>query len=171
VNASASISTLRQAVEEWVPHAVALRRAIHQHPELADLERRTADRIVTAMAPMGLEIRTAVGGHGVAAVLRGGAPGPALAYRAELDAVPTDETTDLPFRSVEAGAAHVCGHDLHAAIAVGVAGVLAARAGTMPGFVTFLFQPAEETLRGAAAMIAAGVVDDPIPEAIFALHS
>jgi amidohydrolase len=170
-DASESTSSLRQAVEAQVPQAVTLRRAIHQHPELAGMERQTADRIVTAMAPLGLEITTAVGGHGVVAVLRGGKPGPALAYRAELDAVPGAEAADLPFRSLQAGAGHLCGHDLHAAIAVGVAGVLAARADTMPGSVTFLFQPAEETLEGAAAMIAAGAVDNPVPDAIFALHS
>ena len=154
-----------------MPQAVALRRAIHQHPELAGMERQTADRIVTALAPLGLDMRTGVGGHGVVAVLRGAMPGPSLALRAELDAVPTDEDADLPFRSTESGAGHLCGHDLHAAIAVGVATVLASRASTLPGSVTFLFQPAEETLEGAAAMIAAGAVDDPVPEAIFALHS
>ncbi len=170
-DASELISSLRTAVEAQVPQAIALRRAIHQHPELAGTEQETADRIVTALAPLGLEITTSVGGHGVVAGLGGGLPGPHVAYRAELDAVPGDEAADLPFRSVESGVGHLCGHDLHAAIAVGVAGVLAARADTMPGSVTFLFQPAEETLEGAAAMIAAGAVDDPVPDAIFALHS
>ena len=85
--------------------------------------------------------------------------------------MPGDEIADLPFRSVQAGSGHLCGHDLHAAIAVGIAALLAAQADTMRGSVTFLFQPAEETLEGAAAMIAAGAVDDPVPEAIFTLHS
>ena len=99
-DASELISTLRAAVEDQVPQAVALRRAIHQHPELAGAERETADRIVSALAPLGLEITTSVGGHGVVARLRGGLSGPHVAYRAELDAVPTDEAVDLPFRSV-----------------------------------------------------------------------
>lgn len=168
---SDSIPALRQAVDAHLPATVALRRAIHQHPELAGSEADTAERIVTALAPLGLQITTGVGGHGIVAVLRGDLPGAAVAYRAELDAVPTDEVADLPFRATTAGAGHLCGHDLHAAIAVGVAGVLAARKDRLPGSVTFLFQPAEETLRGAAAMIAAGAVDDPAPDAIMALHS
>jgi metal-dependent amidase/aminoacylase/carboxypeptidase family protein len=118
-----------------------------------------------------LEVRTGIGGHGVIGVLRGEKPGPTLAYRSELDAVPGNEPPGRPYGSTVAGAFHACGHDLHMAIAVGVASVLASVREHLPGTVVFLFQPAEETWQGADAMLADGVLDDPSPEAIYALHS
>jgi metal-dependent amidase/aminoacylase/carboxypeptidase family protein len=108
------------------PGLIALRRQIHQNPELAGEERETAALIAERMRQLGLEVRTGVGGHGVVAILRGARPGPVIAYRAEFDAVAETERAQVPFRSRRPGAAHVCGHDVAVAIAVGMAEILAA---------------------------------------------
>lgn len=138
---------------------LALRRDLHRSPELAGEERRTAATVAQRLLAAGLTVSTEVGGHGVVAVLDGAEHGPTVAYRADLDAVATD-----------AGAAHLCGHDLHAAIGVGIAEVLARLRSRLRGRVMFLFQPAEETLAGARAMIDAGVLDRTRPDEVYALH-
>jgi amidohydrolase len=126
-------------------------------------------------------VRTNVGGHGVVGVLRGGRPGPVVALRADMDALPVTEETDLPFRSrvrtrvngQEVGVMHACGHDTHVAMLMGAAEALAAMRSELPGTVKFIFQPAEELgagEAGAAAMIRDGALADPKPAAIFGLH-
>jgi amidohydrolase len=164
------------------PKVVAWRRDIHQHPELSFHEARTAQLVATHLRALGLEVRTGVGGHGVVGVLRGGRPGPVVALRADMDALPVTEETDLPFRSrvraqvagQEVGVMHACGHDLHVAMLMGAAEVLAAMRAQLPGVVKFIFQPAEEAsgtgLGGAVAMIRDGALGDPRPSAIFGLH-
>jgi metal-dependent amidase/aminoacylase/carboxypeptidase family protein len=149
---------------------ISLRRDIHRRPELAGNERRTAALAADRLRAAGLSVSTGVGGHGVVAVLDGADSGPTIAYRADLDAVADDELFDSPFASEVAGAAHVCGHDLHTAIGVGVAQVLAQVRSRLRGRVVFVFQPAEETLDGARAMIEAGVLDRLAPREIYALH-
>lgn len=153
------------------PALVETRRDIHRHPELSGGEGRTASLVAQRLGKLGLEVRTGVGGHGVVGVLRGGRPGPVVAYRADMDAFPGDEPADRQVRSEVPGVHHVCGHDLHVAVGLGIAEVLARHRRELPGTVVFLFQPAEETLEGAAAMLAAGALDSPRPEAIFAVHS
>jgi metal-dependent amidase/aminoacylase/carboxypeptidase family protein len=150
---------------------VALRRDLHRNPELSGAEQRTASRIAGELRALGLEVRTGVGGHGVVGVLQGALPGPVVAYRADMDAMPGDEPSGRAYGSLVPGVFHICGHDVHAAIGVGVASVLAAERERLPGSVVFLFQPAEETIEGAAAMLAAGVFDERAPDAIFAVHS
>jgi metal-dependent amidase/aminoacylase/carboxypeptidase family protein len=121
----------------------------------------------------GLSVSTGVGGHGVVGVVEGAAgtgTGPTLAYRADLDAVAADETSGCEFASQVPGAAHLCGHDLHTAVGVGVARVLARLRNRFAGRVVLLFQPAEETLDGARAMIDAGVLDRTAPREIYAVH-
>ncbi|HYJ08659.1 MAG TPA: M20 family metallopeptidase [Polyangiaceae bacterium] len=166
-----TIETLTTKAVTLEPDLVELRRTIHRNPELPGQEVQTAALIADRLRDLGLEVRTGIGGHGLIGVLRGEKPGPILAYRSELDAVPGNEPPGRPYGSTVPGAFHACGHDLHMAIAVGVASVLASVREHLPGTVVFLFQPAEETWQGADAMLADGALDDPSPEAIYAVHS
>ncbi|MEV4439480.1 amidohydrolase [Streptomyces sp. NPDC049577] len=145
---------------------IELRRDLHRHPEAPGQEQRTADVVARALRAAGLAVSTGVGGgHGVVGVLRGARPGRTVAYRADMDAVP-------PEGIVGGGTApaHVCGHDLHTTVAVGIAQALARRRHLLSGTVVFLFQPAEESLAGARAMIDAGVLEQHRVEEIHALH-
>jgi metal-dependent amidase/aminoacylase/carboxypeptidase family protein len=164
-------TTLRERAAELEPELIELRRTIHQNPELPGREEQTAALIAKRLTALGLEVQTGVGGHGVVGVLRGEKPGPIIAYRSELDAVPGNEPPGRPYGSKIPGAFHACGHDLHMAIAIGVATVLSTAREHLRGGVVFLFQPAEETWEGADAMLADGALDNPSPEAIYALHS
>jgi metal-dependent amidase/aminoacylase/carboxypeptidase family protein len=150
--------------------SVQIRRDLHQHPELSDMESRTARLVAERLRSYGLEVRTDVGGHGVVGTLRGNGDGPVVAYRADMDALPQEIDELVPFKSTSAGVSHACGHDVHTAIGLGVARVLSSLRGYLPGTVLFLFQPAEETTGGAKRMIAEGVLENPRPEAIFAVH-
>ncbi len=161
-----------------MPKVVAWRRDIHEHPELSGQETRTAALVAAHLRQLGLEVQTQVGMTGVVGVLKGGKPGPVVALRADMDALPVTEQVDLPFKSKakvmwqgqEVGAMHACGHDNHVAILMGVAEVLAGMKAQVPGTVKFLFQPAEEGLGGAQAMVDAGALNNPTPSAIFGLH-
>jgi metal-dependent amidase/aminoacylase/carboxypeptidase family protein len=166
-----TITTLKRAAITLEPDLIELRRTIHRNPELAGREVHTAALIADRLRVLGLEVRTGIGGHGLVAVLRGEKPGATIAYRSELDAVPGTEPPGRVYGSTTPGAFHACGHDLHMAIAVGVASVLSSVRAHLPGTVVFIFQPAEETWEGADAMLADGALDDPSPEAIYALHS
>lgn len=158
----------------------AWRHDIHQHPELSFQEVRTAKLVADHLKALGLDVRTGVGGNGVVGILRGGRPGPVVALRAEMDALPVAEQVDLAFKStvrttyngVETGVMHACGHDMHVAMLMGAADVLTAMKGDLPGTVVFLFQPAEEAppVGGAGPMIAVGALDNPKVEAVFGLH-
>jgi amidohydrolase len=163
-------------VVEW-------RRDIHAHPELSNREVRTAQIVAEHLRALGLEVRTGVAHTGVVGVLRGGRPGPVVALRADMDALPVTEEVDVPFASKvratyngqEVGVMHACGHDAHVAMLMGVAEVLAGMRRDLPGTVKFIFQPAEEGAPagesgGAELMIAEGALDDPKPGAIFGLH-
>jgi len=152
-------------------HFVALRRDLHRHPELSGEEDRTAGVVASAMRRLGLEVRTGVGGHGVVAILRGGRPGPTVAYRADMDAVPTSDPDPVEFRSVVAGVRHICGHDVHTAVGIAVATALRQVRDSLPGTVMFVFQPAEERATGANAMLADGVFSAVQPAAIYGLHT
>ncbi|MFB7329334.1 M20/M25/M40 family metallo-hydrolase [Streptomyces sp. NPDC056190] len=132
---------------------IGMRRDIHRHPELADEERRTSALVAERLRAAGLAVVTGVGGHGVVAVLDGAGEGPTVAYRADMDAVDDDELFDCTFASQVPGAAHLCGHDLHTAIGVDIALVLARLRKQLNGRVVFVFQSAEETCEGARAMI------------------
>jgi amidohydrolase len=149
---------------------ISLRRDIHRWPELAGDERRTAAAAAQRLRAAGLSVSTGIGGHGVVAVLSGTGPGPTVAYRADMDAIAADELVDDEFSSRVPGVAHLCGHDLHTSIGVGIAQVLARLRHRFSGRVVFMFQPAEETLDGARAMIEAGVLDRTAPQEIYALH-
>ena len=162
------------------PRVVAWRRDIHQHPELSYQETRTAALVAAHLRSLGLEVQTNVGGNGVLGVLRGGRPGPTVALRADMDALPVTEQVNLPFRSTaraqyngqEVGVMHACGHDNHVAILMGTAEVLTRMKDRVPGTVKFIFQHAEESppLGGAGPMIDAGVLENPKVDAVFGLH-
>ncbi|MBK6485373.1 MAG: amidohydrolase [Gemmatimonadetes bacterium] len=161
-----------------MPKVIAWRRDIHQHPELSFEETRTAALVAAHLRALGLEVQAPVGKTGVVGILRGGRPGPVVALRADMDALPVTEQVDLPFKSTvrtmyngsEVGVMHACGHDNHVAILMGVAEVLTGMKPRIPGTVKFIFQPAEEGLGGAKAMIADGALENPRPSAIFGLH-
>ncbi|HJQ18943.1 MAG TPA: amidohydrolase [Gemmatimonadaceae bacterium] len=181
---ASAVTSLRQEIErranEIQPKVVAWRRDIHQHPELSFQETRTAALVAEHLRKLGLEVQTGVGGNGVVGILRGGRPGPVVALRADMDALPVTEQVDLPFKSTvraqyrgqEVGVMHACGHDNHVAILMGTAEVLTAMKSRLPGTVKFLFQPAEEsgTTGGAGPMIDAGALDNPKVDAVFGLH-
>ncbi|GIF74646.1 M20 metallopeptidase family protein [Asanoa siamensis] len=138
---------------------VRLRRDLHRHPEIGLELPRTQRAVLDALDGLRLEITRGTGLSSVTAVLRGGRPGPAVLLRADLDALPIHEATGLDYASVVDGAMHACGHDLHTAILVGAARLLAGRRHELPGDVVFMFQPGEEGWDGAGRMIAEGVLD------------
>jgi len=163
---------------------VAWRRDLHANPELGNREFRTAGIVAEHLRALGLdEVRTGVAHTGVVGLLRGALPGPVVALRADMDALPVTEQVDLPFASKvrtnwndeTVGVMHACGHDCHTAILMGVAEVLAGLRSTLRGSVKFIFQPAEELPPpgedgGAKMMIAEGALQNPTPAAIFGLH-
>ncbi len=151
---------LDHRVKALEPALIAIRRDIHAHPELGMETPRTAALVAAELKRIGLSPRTGVGGHGVTAEIAGGAPGPTLLIRADMDALPITEQTGLPFASTVPGRMHACGHDIHTATLLGVGEVLAAIAPQLCGRVRLVFQPAEETVEsGAAAMVADGAAD------------
>ncbi|NUT52976.1 MAG: amidohydrolase, partial [Saccharothrix sp.] len=151
---------------------VGLRRRLHAEPEVGLVLPRTQEKLLAALAGLPLELTRGDALTSVTAVLRGGRPGPAVLLRADMDALPVRERTGLDFASRVDGVMHACGHDLHMAMLVGAAHVLAARRDELAGDVVFMFQPGEEGWDGAAAMIAAGVLDAAgrRPDAAYALH-
>jgi amidohydrolase len=172
-----------QAITAVTPKVVAWRRDIHQHPELGNREFRTAKLVAEHLKALGIEVTTGVAHTGVVGVLRGDKPGPVVALRADMDALPVTELVDVPFKSTvtteyngqQVGVMHACGHDNHVAILMGVAEVLAGMKKDLPGTVKFIFQPAEEGAPrgeegGAGMMIKEGVLENPAPSAIFGLH-
>ena len=182
LRAQSLASEIDRRVAAVLPQVVAWRRDIHQHPELGFRETRTAALVAAELTRLGLEVRTGVGRTGVVGVLRGARPGPVVALRADMDALPVTEQVDLPFKSTartefngqEVGVMHACGHDLHVAMLLGVANVLAGLRDRLVGTVVFLFQPNEEGMpgerQGADLMIADGALSNPAPQAIFGLH-
>lgn len=149
---------------------VAVRRDLHQHPELAFEEVRTAGIVAQRLTDLGLEVQTGVGKTGVVALLEGEQGGPTVLVRADMDALPVHEGNAIDYRSLASGKMHACGHDGHTAIALGVAKMLAAERERIHGRVKFVFQPAEEIAKGAEAMIADGVLTDPRPDVSLGLH-
>jgi len=149
---------------------IRTRRDFYLHPELAGKEERTAGVVAGRLRALGLEVQTGVGGHGVIGTLRGKQDEPVVAWRADMDALPIQDTLAAPCRSPVPGVKHACGHDAHTTIGLGAAEVLASMREDIPGTIRFIFQPAEETAKGAKAVILAGGLENPRPAAIFGLH-
>jgi amidohydrolase len=173
-----------QEAQRVTPQIIELRHKVHLNPELSNRETQTAELVAAHLKSLGLTPRTGIAKTGVVALLKGGKPGPLIAVRADMDALPVTEETDLPFRSTkkdtflgqEVGVAHACGHDVHTTALLGVASVLAAVRQDLPGSVLFIFQPAEEgpppgEKGGASLMLEEGLFKDAKPVAAFALHS
>jgi amidohydrolase len=167
---------LEDRVIEW-------RRHIHQNPELSNREYKTAEYIIEHLTELGLDVQTGVAHTGVVAILEGAAPGPVVALRADMDALPVTERTPIPFKSTvigeyqgnQVGVMHACGHDTHVAILMGVAQILTELRSELKGTVKFIFQPAEEGAPageegGAELMVKEGVLKNPDVDAIFGLH-
>jgi amidohydrolase len=180
---SAHAADTAQLVQGELPQVTAWRRDIHQHPELSNREARTAGLVAAQLKKLGLEVHTGIAHTGVVGILKGGKPGPKLAIRADMDALPVTEEVDLPFaskamgeyRGKPTGVMHACGHDAHTAMLLGLATVLAGMKKDLPGEVMFVFQPAEEGAPageegGASLMLKDGVFRDFKPDAMFGMH-
>lgn len=163
---------LRKRIAPLLPELTALRRDLHAHPEVGFQEHSTAARIAKELARIpGLQVRTGVAGTGIVATLGAEKPGPCVALRADMDALPMADETGLPYASLNAGCAHACGHDGHVACLVGAARVLGAMPDALAGPVRFVFQPAEEGGGGGLLMCEQGALDSPSVAAAFALHA
>ncbi len=185
--ATISAQDISKAINEKAlaiqPKLAEWRRHIHQNPELGNREFKTAAYIVEHLKNLGLEIKTSVAKTGVVAILKGGKPGPCIALRADMDALPVRERVNLPFASKDSAdylgqkvpVMHACGHDSHVAMLIGTAEVLSSMKKDIAGTVKFIFQPAEEGAPGneeggAALMVKEGVMDNPKVDVVFGMH-
>ncbi|MCT0219109.1 amidohydrolase [Synechococcus sp. CS-1329] len=158
---------LARALEQATPELIGLRRHVHAHPELSGAEHQTAALVAGELRLLGWQVREGVGRTGVVGEL-GPLDAPLVAVRVDMDALPVEERTGLPFASSQQGLMHACGHDLHTAVGLGVARLLAPLANQLRARVRLLFQPAEETAQGAAWMLADGAMEGV--QALFGLH-
>jgi amidohydrolase len=171
------------AAKAVTPQVVEWRRDFHRHPELSNREFQTSKKVAAQLQSMGLEVHTGIAHTGVVGILRGGKPGPTIALRSDMDALPVAEHVDLSFKSTatgeyrgeKVGVMHACGHDGHMAMLLGTAKVMAGMRKDLPGTVMFIFQPAEEGAPegergGASLMLSEKVFDLAPPEAIFGMH-
>ncbi len=174
---AARAQRIAQAAESLRPQLVATRRDFHMHPELSNREERTSRIVAERLRALGLEdVKTGVGKYGVTALLKGAKPGPIVAVRADMDALPIQEINDVPYKSQVPNVKHACGHDAHTTVELGVAEVLSKMRSEIAGTIKFIFQPAEEgppagEEGGARLMIKEGVLENPRPAAIFGLHT
>lgn len=163
---------LLQRIERVLPGVVAFRRDLHARPELSRQEHETSRKVRERLQPLpGLDVRPPLMETDVVAVLNGDRDGPCIAIRADMDALPIDEQTDVSYKSTVPGVMHACGHDGHTAIALGTAMVLSALHDELPGKVKFIFQPDEEDGGGGGVLCERGVLDSPKVDAAIALHS
>ena len=173
-----------KAISKNLNTIIDLRHQIHQYPELGNREYKTAKLVAKHLRSLGIEVETDIAYTGVVGILKGNKPGPVVAVRADMDALPVTEETDLSFKSTvkttylnkEVGVMHACGHDIHTSVQLGVASVLASMKRSLPGTVKFIFQPAEEgpppgEEGGADLMLKEGVFANLKPSAIFGLHT
>lgn len=149
---------------------VLVRRDFHMHPELSGQEKRTSDKIAQYLTDLGLEVKTNIGGFGVVGILRGAKEGKKIAWRADIDALPINAENVVDFKSKNTGVGHLCGHDVHTTIALGIANVLAGLKEGLKGTIYFVFQPSEENLQGAKAMMDDGLFEIINPDEMYALH-
>jgi len=170
------LTRVEQLTKQVTPAVLEIRRDLHAHPELSNREERTGRVVAERLREIGVDdIKPGVAHHGVVALIRGRKPGPTVALRADMDALPIQEQTGLPFASQNEGVMHACGHDCHTAMLLGAAEVLARMRDVIPGAVKLIFQPAEEGVPpgeegGAKMMVDQGVLENPEVSAIFGLH-
>ncbi|MCS6829972.1 MAG: amidohydrolase [bacterium] len=165
------MNEIRERILQLQPDLIALRHDLHAHPELGFEEHRTAAIVAEWLQKHDIETLTGVAGTGIAGTLRGEAgEGAVVGFRADMDALPIEEQNDLPYRSRHVGTMHACGHDGHTTILLGAAAVLAQLRAQLRGTVRFYFQPAEEVVSGAQAMLTEGVLQQMRPRWVVALH-
>jgi len=162
--------SLQQHTDEIFEELVKIRRDFHRHPEVSGQEAVTSEKIANYLNSLGLDVKTNIGGYGVVGILNGEKKGKSVAWRADIDAMPSNIPDVVDFGSEITGVRHICGHDVHTAIAMGIANVLAAHKADLEGPVYFIFQPAEETYEGAKAMIDDGLYDIITPDEVYGLH-
>jgi metal-dependent amidase/aminoacylase/carboxypeptidase family protein len=156
--------------DEIYDSLVSIRRDIHQHPELSFEEIRTSKLIAEYLLSLGLEVKTNIGGYGVVGILQGKTKGKIIGWRADMDAVKTYAPDVVEFSSKVNGVRHMCGHDVHTTVGLGIANVLSSLKDSIHGTVIFIFQPAEERFAGAKSMIDDGLYDIIKPDEIYCLH-
>jgi len=171
----ATAMRIEKEIEKHQNEIIKIRRFLHMNPELSNQEYETASLIASKLMGLGLDVNTGIAKTGVTALLQGNQKGLTIAYRADIDALPIQELTNVPFKSLNPGVMHACGHDVHTSIALGTAIVLTSLKDKINGNIKFIFQPAEEGVPigeegGAKIMIQEGVLDDPPVGAIFGLH-
>ena len=149
---------------------INIRRHFHMYPELPGEEKETSRLVAEKLVSLGMEVQTNIGGYGVVGILKGAKPGTTLAWRADMDAYAMQEKTDIPYKSKIDGVMHLCGHDAHTAIGLGIAQTLSSFKDDLSGTIKFIFQPFEEGSEGAKRMINDGVLENPRPSAIYGLH-
>lgn len=164
------LDKIKEQVEQVYEEVLAFRRDLHMHPELSEQEIRTEEKICSRLDALQIPYQRGVAGHGVCAVIRGTTADRTVGIRADIDALPVAEQTELAYASLNLGVMHACGHDMHTAILLGTAAILKQNADTLPGTVKLFFQPSEETIGGAKQMIDAGCLEDPHVENVIALH-
>jgi amidohydrolase len=164
------MSSWSEAAQSILPDVVQLRREIHSDPEVGLQCPRTTEKTLAALKGLPLEFRPSKSTTGFMAILRGDQGGRTVLLRGDMDALPMREETGLPYASHNPDAMHACGHDSHTAMLVGAARLLSDRRSSLRGTVVFMFQPGEEGCHGARYMIEYGLLDDPAPDAAFALH-
>ncbi len=167
---SVDLSSVRAEIQALQPQVVEWRRRLHQRPEMGFREQLTAEYIGQKLQEWGISHQTGIAKTGIVATIESGKPGPVLAIRADMDALPIQEENDVPYRSQHDGVMHACGHDGHTAIALGTAYYLSQHRDNFTGTVKMIFQPAEEGPGGAKPMIEAGVLQNPDVDAIIGLH-
>lgn len=159
-------------VQQDAARLIAFRRDLHRNPEVSGNEKRTAQLIAAELRRLGIaDVRTGVGGHGVVGVVRGRLSGPTVAYRADMDAVPSSAPDPVDFPSLNPGIRHICGHDIHVTVGIALAAILQSLRDSLSGNVMFVFQPAEERATGANAMLADNVFGSDQPIAVYGLHT
>ena len=164
-------TSIRDATQRIEAALIEIRRDIHANPELGFEEIRTAGVVARELSRLGIAHQTGIGKTGVVGLIEGGRPGPVLAIRADMDALPIEEKTGLPFASTKPGLMHACGHDIHTTTLIGVAAVLKDLAPQLAGTIKLVFQPAEEGIGGMQAMIADGVMDGPKVDLALGFHN
>ncbi|MDP3025968.1 MAG: amidohydrolase [candidate division Zixibacteria bacterium] len=163
---------IKSLSREFYPSLVKLRRELHQYPEIAYTEYKTSGIVARELRKLGIEVKIGVARTGVVSLLNKNKKGKTVALRADMDALPVTEMTNLPFKSKNPGRMHACGHDVHMSCVIGAAKILSKLKDELPGKVKFIFQPSEEvTPGGAYPMIKAGVLKNPEVNGIFGLHS
>jgi metal-dependent amidase/aminoacylase/carboxypeptidase family protein len=161
---------IRLETDKIFSKLVEVRRHFHENPELAGKEKQTQETIKQHLLGLGLEVKTDIYGYGIVGILKGGKKGKSIAWRADMDALPNDFPDDVDFKSKVKGVQHGCGHDIHIAIALGIAEVLAKNKKSLKGTVYFIFQPEEETFAGAKSMVDSGLLSKIKPDEIYGLH-